>query len=327
MEYTKKVKSRVVGVDIAIDTTTYAIVDVRGNIIAQDSFPTPVSDNLDVFVSELCERIMMLIMENDSLELVRSVGVCCPSSNYQTGCIENAPNMPWKGIVPLAAMMRDRLGLAVALANNSQCIALGEQSFGSAHGMKDFIVITLGHGMGSCIFSNGKMHLGNKGFAGEIGHTCVVPNGRECGCGRHGCLEAYCADKGIVRTALELMEECNEPSLMRQEPNLTPKKIAEFCNQGDAMSIEVFRRAGEMLGLGLANYASVLNPEAIILTGGLPHAGKWLLEPMEKTFEKHVFRNIEGKTKILVSTLKDGERDVLGASVLAWTVKEYSLFL
>ncbi len=327
MEYTKKVKSRVVGVDISIEATTYAIVDVRGNIIAQESFPTPLSDNLDVYISELCERIMRLIAENDSLELVRSVGVCCASSNYETGCIENAPNLPWKGIVPLAAMMRDRLGLAVALANNSQCIALGEQSFGSAHGMKDFVIITIGHGLGSCIFSNGKMHLGNKGFAGEVGHACVVPNGRECGCGRHGCLEAYCADKGIVRTALELMEECNEPSLMRQETKLTSKKVFECCEQGDALAIETFRRTGDMLGIGLANYASILNPEAIILTCGISRAGKWLLEPMEQSFEEHVFRNIQGKTKIVVSSLKDSELDVLGASVLAWTVKEYSLFL
>ena len=326
MEYTKKVKSRVVGVDISIEATTYAIVDVRGNIIAQESFPTPLSDNLDVYISELCERIMRLIAENDSLELVRSVGVCCASSNYETGCIENAPNLPWKGIVPLAAMMRDRLGLAVALANNSQCIALGEQSFGSAHGMKDFVIITIGHGLGSCIFSNGKMHLGNKGFAGEVGHACVVPNGRECGCGRHGCLEAYCADKGIVRTALELMEECNEPSLMRQETKLTPKKVVECCEQGDELAIETYRRAGYMLGLGLANYASIINPEAFIFAGGVALAGKWLLEPAGESFDQHVFHNIVGKVKFLQSPLVNHLRNMLGASVLAWEVQEYSLF-
>ena len=320
-------KNRVVGIDVGIAVTTYAVIDIRGNIIAKEEFSTRDYPNIDQYVAELCERILVLVEANGGYMSVRSVGVCCPSSNYMTGCIENAANMPWKGVVPLAAMLRDRLGLAVALANNSQCIALSEQAFGSAHGMKDFIIITLGHGMGSCIFSNGKIHLGNKGFAGEIGHAMVVPNGRECGCGHKGCLETYCAERGVVLTAREILEESGEESLMRGVDNLTPKVITEFCEQGDKLAIETFRRTGEMLGIGLANYTSILNPEGIILTGGIPHAGKWLLEPMQKSFDQHVFHNIVGQTSITVSKLKDGERDVLGASVLAWTVKEYSLFL
>ena len=206
MEITS-MKSRVVGVDVGVEETTYAVIDIRGNILARESFSSTDYPSIDNFVAELCDRIVQLVEQNGGYESVRSVGVCCPSSNYQTGCIENSPNLQWKGVIPLAAMMRDRLGLAVALANNSQCIALGEQEFGSAHGMKDFIIITLGNGFGSCIFSNGKMHLGSNGFAGEIGHTCMVPHGRECGCGHRGCLEAYCAAKGIRRTANELMEE------------------------------------------------------------------------------------------------------------------------
>lgn len=328
MEHAKaKSKSRVVGVDIGVAQTTYAIVDIRGNIIAQEAFSTDEYQSVDSFVAVLCDRIVSFVEAHGGYESVRSVGVCCPSSNFMTGCIVNAPNLPWKGVIPLAAMMRDRMGLAVALANNSQCIALGEQTFGIAHGMKDFIIITLGHGMGSCIFSAGKWHLGHHGFAGEIGHTCVVPEGRECGCGHLGCLETYCAERGILRTARELMEESQEPSKMRQVEKLTPKIITELCEMGDPLAIEVYRRTGEMLGLGLANYASILNPEGIILTGGIPHAGRWLLEPAMESFEAHVFRNIQGKTKLLVSMLKDGERDVLGASVVAWMVKEYSLFL
>ena len=326
MEITS-MKTRVVGIDIGVDETTYAVIDIRGNIVARDSFSTLDYPNIDNFVAVLCERLVELVEQNGGYESVRSVGVCCPSSNFQTACIENAPNLQWKGVIPLAAMMRDRLGLAVALANNSQCIAMGEREFGSAHGMKDFIIITLGNGMGSCIYSNGKMHLGTNGFAGEIGHTCVVPGGRECGCGHMGCLETYCATKGIVRTARELMEQSAEPSLMRSLEVLKPKAIAQCCEQGDKMAIEVFRRTGEMLGLGLANYASILNPEAIILTGGISKAGKWLMEPAEQSFEANVFRNIKGKTKLMVSALDDRERDVLGASVLAWQVKEYSLFL
>ena len=326
MELTN-VKNLVVGVDIGIAMTTYAVVDLRGEIYAQDTLKTLDYPNFDNFLAVLCDRIVQMVETNGGYQAVRSVGVCCPSSNYLTGCIENASNLAWKGIIPLAALMRDRLGLAVALGNNPQCTALGEQAFGAAHGMKDFIIITLGHGLGSCFFSNGRVHLGNKGFAGEVGHTCVVPDGRKCGCGNTGCLEAYCAHKGIIRTAQELMAETDEPSLMRQVKELTPKVIASLCDQGDKLAIEVYRRTGDMLGRGLANYASILNPEAIIITGGVRYAGKWLLEPAEEAFEKHVFHNIKGQTKIIVSSLKDGERDVLGASVLAWQVKEYSLFL
>lgn len=322
-----KVKSRVVGIDMGVAVTTYAVVDLRGNIIAQESFSTRDYPNLDNYLAVLCENIVTLVEANGGYESIRSVGVCCPSSNFLTGCIENAPNLQWKGVIPLAAMMRDRLGLAVALTNNAQCVALGEQAFGAAHGMKDFIVITLGHGMGSCIFSNGRMHLGTKGFAGEIGHNCIVPNGRQCGCGHQGCIEAYCAYKGLLLTARELMENAQEPSLMAQYEKLTPEAITECCEQGDALAIETYRRTGEMLGRALANYASLLNPEAIILTGIIPQAGKWLLDTTEKVFNDTVFHNIKGQTKIIVSTLKDGERDVLGASVLAWQVKEYSLFL
>ena len=234
--------------------------------------------------------------------------------------------MPWKGVVPLAAMLRDQLGLAVAVANNAHVVALGEQAFGAAHGMRDFITVTLGTGLGSCIFSDGEVNLGFGGFAGEIGHTCIEINGRECGCGNRGCLEAYTATKGVLLTADEVMAESDEPSLMRQEEHLTPKKIYEFCEQGDRLSIEVFRRTGEILGLGLANYASLVNPEAIIFTGGIARAGKWLLEPTKKSFEEHVFHNIQGKVKFIGSDLTESERNVLGASVLAWKVKEYSLF-
>ena len=326
MEVTN-VKNRVVGIDIGVAVTTYAVVDLRGEIIAHDSFSTLDYPDVNNYLATLCEKVQNLVEANGGYEAMRSVGVCCPSSNFLTGCIENAPNLQWKGIIPLAAMMRDRLGLAVALGNNPQCVALGEQAFGSSHGMKDFVVITLGYGLGSCLFSNGRMHLGTKGFAGEVGHTCVAPNGRQCACGNVGCLEAYCAHKGIIRTAQELMSESQEPSMMRQVEKLTPKIIAEFCDLGDALAIETYRRTGEMLGRGLANYASITNPEAIILSGGIPHAGKWLLEPTEQMFEKHVFHNIKGQTKILVTTLKDSEREVLGASVLAWMVKEYSLFI
>jgi glucokinase len=320
------IKTRVVGVDISLERTSIGIVDIRGNIIATDCFVTSEHPYIGDYVSVLCEHIMNLVDQNGGYESIRSVGVCAPSGNFRTSSIENAPNMPWKGVVPLAAMLRDRLGMAVALANNAHAMALGEQTFGAAHGMRDFAVISIGHGLGSCFFSNGIVHLGNDGFAGEVGHTCFIPNGRQCGCGKRGCLEAYTAANGIVITAQEVLAERTEPSMMRQVERLSPKLIQELCEQGDELAIETYRRTGYYLGLGLANYASVLNPEAFVFTGGIAQAGKWLFEPANEVFEEHVFHNLQGKVRFLVSNLENRTRNMLGASVLAWGVKEYSLF-
>jgi len=177
------IKSKVVGVDISNETTTYAIVDVRGNILAEDSFPTEDYPDVNNFVTILSERIVTLVEANGGYETIRSVGVSAPSANSVSGCIENAANLPWKGIVPLAAMLRDRMGLAVALSNDAHISALGEYTFGSAHGMKNFIIVSLGIGIGSCFFTDGKEHVGHLGFAGEFGHTCIINKGRKCGCG------------------------------------------------------------------------------------------------------------------------------------------------
>ena len=321
-----QLKTRVVGVDINVDTTACAVVDIRGNILGQCSFVTSDYNSIGDFVSVLTEHIIQLSEANGGYENIRSVGISIPSGNFKTGCIENAPNLPWKGVVPLAAMLRDQLGMAVALANNAHVMALGEQAFGAAHGMRDFVVVSLGSGMGSCIFSNGNVHLGADGFAGEVGHSCIKPCGRQCGCGKQGCLETYTAWRGILTTAKEVMEESPEPSKMRMVEQLTPKIIAEFCEQGDALAIETYRRTGYMLGVGLANYASVVNPEAFIFAGPISKAGRWLLEPASNSFEDHVFHNLEGKVKLVLSTIDDDVRNVLGASVLAWEVKEYSLF-
>ena len=321
-----QLKTRVVGVDINVNNTTCAVVDIRGNILGQSSFLTSGYSFIGDFVSVLTEHIMQLAEANGGYENIRSVGISVPSGNFRTGCIENSPSLPWKGVVPLAAMLRDQLGLAVALANNAHVMALGEQAFGAAHGIRDFVVISLGSGLGSCIYCNGVVHLGANGFAGEIGHSCVAPNGRECGCGKRGCLEAYTAAHGIVQTAIELMAESSEPSLMRQVEMLTPAIITQLCEQGDALAIETYRRAGYILGMGLANYASVINPEAFVFTGVVSKAGHWLLEPASESFEQHVFHNLQGKVKLVLSTVDDEVRNVLGASVLAWEVKEYSLF-
>ena len=321
-----KIKTKVVGVDISNELTTYAIVDIRGNIIAEESFLTCGYSDVNNFVTALSDKIVNLVEANGGYETIRSIGVSSPSASSVSGCIENAANLPWKGIVPLSAMLRDRIGLAVGLSNDAHVSALGEYTFGCAHGMKNFIILSLGVGIGSCFFTAGDDHIGHNGYAGEFGHTCVVKNGRACGCGHTGCLESYAGAAGIVNTAKELMAESDAPTIMRNLEKLSPRTIKECCDQGDEMAIEVYRRTGEMLGLGLANYASLVDPEAIILTGGISHAGKWLLDPTCKSFEEHVFGNLRGKVKMLVSKLEDRERDVLGASALAWSVPEYSLF-
>ena len=326
-ESVDKIKTRVVGIDVRLDKTTYGVVDIRGEIVAQDYFYT--SDYADVndYVTALAEKLIVLMEENGGYDSVRSIGISAPSASSVTGCIENAANLPWKGIIPLAAMLRDRMGMAVALANDAHITAIAEKAYGSAHGMKNFVVVSMSHGgLGSCFYSNGMPHLGAMGFAGEVGHTCIDINGRQCGCGNKGCLETYCTEKGLIKTIEELMAESKESTLLSELTEMNIASIAKCCDKGDALAIEAYRRTGEILGMGLANYASVLNPEAIILTGDMTEAGKWLLKPMRRSFEEHVFPNIKDKTRILVSILKEGERDVLGASALAWDVKEYSLF-
>lgn len=319
-------KTKVVGIDISLEETTYAIIDIRGNILAKNDFCTGDYPNVNDYVTVLCQKIIEIIEANGGFERIRSIGISAPSGNFKTGCIENSPNMPWKGVVPMAAMLRDRLGLAVALANDCHAVALGEQAFGSGHGLNDFGVITIGTGLGCAFFSRNKIHSGHNGFAGELGHICVEDNGRPCGCGLRGCLERYVSGPGIVQTAREMMAASDEPSLMRDQEELTAKIITRCCEQGDEMAIEVYRRTGYILGIGLANFATLCDPEAIIIAGGVSKAGKWLAEPAQKSFDQHVFQNIRGKVDLILSTLSDRERDILGASVLAWEVKEYSLF-
>ena len=322
------IKTRVIGIDVGVSNTSIAIVDLRGTILAQDTLRTSDFPSVNNFVEALSERIVTMAEANGGYEVVRSVGVSAPSANYLTGCIENASNIPWKGVIPLAAMLRDRVGLAVALGNDAHATALGEHVYGSARGMENFIVVSLGHGgVGSCFFSGGHPHLGTGGYAGEFGHICVVDGGRQCTCGRKGCLEEYASYRGIVQTARKILEESDEPSLLRELEELTPMAIGKCCDKGDKLARKVYDITGLYLGIGIANYASVINPEAIILTGELTEASKWYMDSLLSSFDEHVFGNIRGKVKIQVSVLDNHERDILGASALAWTVQEYSLFL
>lgn len=320
------IKTKVIGVDISLTSTTCAVVDLRGNILSRESFATKDYPNVNEYVTHLCNVLVDFIDANGGYDAIRSIGISCPSANALTGCIENSPNMPWKGVIPLAALVRDRVGMSVAVINDSFASALGEKTFGCAHGMSDFTVVTIGHGLGCGTFVNGKLEYGSDGFAGELGHTCVEDHGRQCECGLKGCLETYVAEKGLIRTAKDLMAESDKPSLMRDIANITPKEITECCDKGDELAQEVYARAGYKLGLAFANFAAINNPEAIIIAGGVSRAGKWLFLPTRKSFEDHLFYNIKGKVRLLLTSLDHADRDVLGASAMAWTVKEYSLF-
>lgn len=319
-------KTMVVGIDISVEETTCAVVDIRGNIICIQKFASEDYPNVNQYVTKLCEVITQVIDASCGIEKVKAVGISVASGNLTTGCIENAPNLPWKGVIPLAAMLRDRLGLAVALGNDCHAAVLGEHAFGSGHGMKNVCTLSIGYGLGCGMIIDGRLYQGNRGFAGELGHTCVVENGRHCNCGRDGCLERYVSGGGIVMTAKELMDESDKPSLMRGYTPLTAKYIVECCEKGDELAIEVYNRTGHILGKALSVFASIMDPEAIIFTGGISKAGKWLLEPTIRSFDEHVFPNIRGHVSLIMSTIDLRERDILGASVLAWSAKEYSLF-
>jgi glucokinase len=321
------VKRHVIGVDINTEQTTYAVVDIQGGILAKESFRTSDYPNVNEYVTVLSEKIIALVEQNGGYESVRSVGVSAPSGNFVTGSMENASNMPWKGHVPLAAMLRDRMGLAVALGNDAHVTAVGEKAFGTAHGFRNFIVISFSHGgLGSCIFIDGHPYLGTEGFAGEFGHICIDENGRQCNCGHRGCLEEYASARGMAKTAKEIIQTTGKKSILQEVEEITPQVIADACEQGDEVALETFQQTGRFLGSTLATYASLLDPEAIILTGDMTLFSKWIMDVLRESFEANIFQNLKGKVKILISPLNNSERDALGASALAWEVKEYSLF-
>ena len=321
------VKTKVIGIDVSVETTEMAVVNLRGDILDKVGLATTDYPELSGFVEALIENIVNLAEKNGGYETVRSVGIGIPSGNYVTGSIENAGNLPWKGIVPLAAMLRDRIGLAVALGNDVHSCALGEYVYGSAHGMQNFGVVMANRaGLGSCFFINGQPHLGTCGSAGELGHCCVKDGGRLCNCGRKGCLEAYMSVRGIRQTAVEVLEESSEPSILRQADKPTYEMICDACKQDDALALKTMYRTGKIFGKALANYATLLNPEAIVLTGPLTECIPWMKVSLKEAFDEYVFHNIRDKVKLVVSTIDNHERGILGAAALAWSVKEYSLF-
>lgn len=325
METINLQKPYVVGMDIGGTNTVMGIVDQRGNILDTDAVKTGEYERVEDYVEAVCAKLIPLIEKHGGADKFRGMGIGAPNANYYRGTIEQAPNLPWKGIVPLADMFKQKTGVPVAMTNDANAAALGEMTYGAARGMKDFIMITLGTGVGSGIVTGGQMLYGHDGFAGELGHVCVdrSSDARLCGCGRRGCLEAYCSATGVARTAREVLVASAEPSLLRQVPaeQITSKDVYDAAVKGDALALDIFQRTGETLGRASADFIAFSSPEAIVLFGGLTKAGEYIMRPIREAVEAHVMPIFKGKTKILFSELKDADAAVLGASALGWEAK------
>ena len=317
-------KPYVVGIDIGGTNTVFGIVDARGTIIATDSIKTGAYEQAENYVDEVCKKLLPLIVANGGVDKIKGIGVGAPNGNYYNGTIEFAPNLPWKGVIPLAAMFEERLGIPTALTNDANAAAIGEMTYGAARGMKDFIMITLGTGVGSGIVINGQLVYGHDGFAGELGHVIVRRDGRQCGCGRKGCLETYCSATGVARTAREFLVARPEPSLLRDIPaeDIVSKDVFDAAVRGDKLAQDIFEYTGRILGEALADFIAFSSPEAIILFGGLAKSGDYIMKPIRKAIDDNILKIYEGKTKLLISELKDADAAVLGASALGWEVRE-----
>ncbi|MBR2637786.1 MAG: ROK family protein [Bacteroidaceae bacterium] len=314
-------KNLVIGIDIGGTGTKIGVVDARGDILARDEgIATRAYSTFDAYIDDVYKAITRLITATDSEGLIRGIGVGAPDSNYYTGNIEHAFNLPWKGVLPLAQMLSKKSGIPVRVTNDANAAAIGEMTYGTAKGMKDFIVLTLGTGVGSGIVINGHLVYGCDGFAGELGHVTMVrgKEGRLCGCGRYGCLEAYCSATGVARTAMEMLEKINEPSLLRNIKEITSRDVYEAARNNDKLAREIFEFTGNMLGEAIADFIAFSSPEAIILFGGLTRAGEYLLSPIKRSVDKNILHTFKGKSKILISQLKDSDAAILGASALAW---------
>lgn len=317
-------KPYVVGIDIGGTNTVFGIVDARGTIIASGAVKTQIYPAVEEYADEVCKNLLPLIIAHGGVDKIKGIGIGAPNGNYYTGTIEFAPNLPWKGVLPLAAMFEERLGIPTALTNDANAAAVGEMTYGAARGMKDFIMITLGTGVGSGIVINGQVVYGHDGFAGELGHTIVRREGRMCGCGRKGCLETYCSATGVARTAREFLAARTDSSLLRNIPaeSIVSKDVYDAAVQGDKLAQEIFEFTGRILGESLADAIAFSSPEAIILFGGLAKSGDYIMKPVAQAIDDNVLNIYKGKTKLLVSELKDSDAAVLGASALAWELKD-----
>lgn len=323
MEANKEMKPYVIGLDLGGTNSVFGIVDSRGDIKATTAVKTQAYEKVEDYVKACVEAVHVIIDQTGGLENIKAMGIGAPNGNFYTGSIEFAPNLSWghDGIVPLADMFSKALGVPVALTNDANAAAIGEMTYGMARGMKNFIMITLGTGVGSGIVINGQIVYGSDGFAGELGHVIMVrENGRSCGCGRNGCLEAYCSATGVARTAREFLKESAEPSLLRdmKPEDITSLDVSLAAAKGDKLSKRVYEFTGEMLGEACADFATFSSPEAFVFFGGLTKAGDLLMKPLERSYRKHALAIFRDKPKFLVSSLDGASAAVLGASAVGW---------
>lgn len=306
-------KKLVAGLDIGGTNTVIGFVDSDGNCLYKTSLSTPGYDDPAVFVKDVAGIINDFFAGHEDTSLI-GIGIGAPNGNFYTGSIEFAPNLKWKGVVPLVDLFKKYFEVPVVLTNDANAAAIGEMVYGNAKGMKHFIEITLGTGVGSGIVVDGNMVYGHDGFAGELGHVILFPGGRTCGCGRKGCLEAYCSAKGIVNTYLELLEkEGKEP-----DGEITPYTISVSAGKGDKTAIRTYEVTGEILGLALSNSVAHTSPEAIFIFGGIANAGDILFKPLRESFEKNLLPIYKNKVKILPSGIKENDAAILGAASLIW---------
>lgn len=320
-------KPYVIGLDLGGTNSVFGIVDSRGDIKATTAIKTQGYQTVDEYVDAAIEALQIIIDQVGGIDKIKAMGVGAPNANYYKGTIEFAPNIVWahEGIVPLADMFSKRLGVPVAITNDANAAAIGEMTYGVARGMKNFIMLTLGTGVGSGIVVNGQLVYGCDGFAGELGHVIMRrENGRSCGCGRTGCLEAYCSATGVARTARELLATTNTPSMLR---DLEPEKITSLdvsiaAGKGDELAKRVYDFTGEMLGEACADFAAFSSPEAFIFFGGLTKAGDLIMNPIKKSYDEHVFKMYKGKAQFLISGLDGSSAAVLGASAIGWDIQD-----
>jgi len=311
----------VIGIDIGGTGTKFGIVDKDGNVLFSSEISTRGHKDINSFIDELYLALAELILKAGGTGRIKGIGVGAPNGNYYTGTIEYAPNLPWKGIIPLAKKIEDKFKLPTSLTNDANAAAIGEMMYGAAKGMKDFIMITLGTGVGSGIVANGHLIYGHDGFAGELGHTIIIPDGRmHPGTGKKGSLESYASATGVRYTTIELLEKNKEKSLLRNVPKdqLDSKKVYDAAVKGDPLAKEVFEYTGKVLGIALANAVMFSSPEAIVLFGGLTKAGDLILKPTKEHMEANLIQVFQNKVKILISHLKESDAAILGASALAW---------
>ena len=313
-------KPYAIGIDIGGTNTVFGIVDTHGKVVSKSSVQTNQYPTPELIIDDIKKKLDPLIEDVGGISNIKGIGIGAPNGNHYTGNIEYAPNLQWKGVVPLSKLMSDKFGIPAVITNDANAAAIGEMIYGAARGMKNFIMITLGTGVGSGIVIDGKLVYGHDGFAGELGHVCSVRDGRSCGCGRLGCLEAYASANGVARTAKEILENQTVDSLLRNIPieSITSKDVFDAASKGDVVALEIFEFTGKILGEAIADFVAFSAPEAIILFGGLTKSGDYIMKPIVDHMEKNLLKIWQGKIKVLFSDLNEADAALLGASALVW---------